>query len=974
MPFGTYSATPSANTSIAGNNISEGGPPSAINNAIRQIMADARLFSDSIPPTQALATQAILASATVGVYPTAAGSNIPRGMLQAGVGTITPGTTGTNGTFPVTWTGGNFLINPSATFTVAGGVLTAFTVTGPGLHIGATATVPTPSFAASTGLTGAAVALTADFLIASGIGYWVARAGGEWLDRYTNNSGVATATPSVTSIYVGDLSGVATVAANIAAVTTVSTNIAAINAAPAAATGAAASAQLAADWAEKATPPAGDGTKSAKTWAGAAQAAAAELGSAATLTTVLDSGTVTEIAGDTIVNRPKRVVAKANFGALTGGSPDVYANGDPFIIPYSSVVPGLPSAVAGGDNRLFEVRIPAGVQITGSGAKIAIYLVNPSAPLSYTDAGSQPFYSSGVDAARGPRLVGTWDLSAFPTGILTRELLFTPATPLSVQPGDMLGFGAVNVNLPMSISNGPSGAYAGNGYAVVGITGGDPSTAIEAINSGNPLFLYFGQDSSRRILYTALVASGPVRVGMTGPSATVTTGADGQLADMRVLGAVADAPAQITSLAARVTTAETAITNLGGNTGPKGDAQHIRDYAANVVIGAHVVGDNTVTTLTDRFSSADIGKTIWVTHADGGGLPRGTITAILAGNKVRVSTNWTLSGNGSRVELVWGSNDTSALTDLWGQTLKTAIFRPAPGSFIFTAPFADWRSQGTRGLAFIGAGMDAMNFFASPDFDFSLISGQQYRSMLVMASGQSPFERATFSGFSMFGPMAGYSQKPANTSALVNVWNEALIENVHVQSFAGLDAAIESRGSVTLKHVRSKQHSTLGTIGFRCIGADVNAFDLHTGNCSGAGTYIGNVNNVGGVGLRCTIASSLFDESSAGALILDNSEVKIISSTAFGGPPEGGTAMRGLSAKNGSKVTLIGSRVLGYGAAEVRNGAQTDATSILKVLADSSVTPGGAGSGIALANAGQTFKDASSTITGTVTGNAVVNL
>jgi hypothetical protein len=135
---------------------------------------------------------ALTGSAAAGVYPNSASANVPRGLTQASVGAITPGAGGTNGTFALAWTGGNFAINPTGTFTVAGGVLTAVTITGPGLYIGAAPAVPAPSFAASAGLAGAAVALTAQFLVAAGQGYWVQSTDGRQLLRYKNVGGVAT--------------------------------------------------------------------------------------------------------------------------------------------------------------------------------------------------------------------------------------------------------------------------------------------------------------------------------------------------------------------------------------------------------------------------------------------------------------------------------------------------------------------------------------------------------------------------------------------------------------------------------------------------------------------------------------------------------------------------------------------------------------------------------------------------------------
>lgn len=150
--------------------------------------------------TSGYASAAAIATAAAGVYPTAAASNIPRGLTQASVGSITGGSGGTNGTFALTWSGGNFSINPTGTFTVSGGAITAVTITGPGLYIGSSPTVPTPGFAASSGLTGQSVALTAQFLVASGQGYWVQSPDGYTLLRYRNVSGAASADSGVGSI------------------------------------------------------------------------------------------------------------------------------------------------------------------------------------------------------------------------------------------------------------------------------------------------------------------------------------------------------------------------------------------------------------------------------------------------------------------------------------------------------------------------------------------------------------------------------------------------------------------------------------------------------------------------------------------------------------------------------------------------------------------------------------------------------
>jgi hypothetical protein len=153
--------------------------------------ASAGAASSSASSASASANSATLAAATNGAYPNGAATNVPRGLTQASVGTITGGSGGTAGTFALSWSGGNFSVNPTGTFTVSGGAVTAVTITGPGQYIGSSPTVPTPGFSASSGLTGASVALTAQFLVASGNGYWVQSADGKRLNLYRNSSGTA---------------------------------------------------------------------------------------------------------------------------------------------------------------------------------------------------------------------------------------------------------------------------------------------------------------------------------------------------------------------------------------------------------------------------------------------------------------------------------------------------------------------------------------------------------------------------------------------------------------------------------------------------------------------------------------------------------------------------------------------------------------------------------------------------------------
>lgn len=181
-----------------------------VNQALRALMADIALFLTTagagyIGTSDGRGVQEFLAdlegqitnSIARGTYPNTAQSNVPRGAI--GHGAITGGSGGANGTFDLAFTGGNFQVNPTGTFTVSGGALTAITITGAGEYIGASPTAPTLSFAASTGLTGAAAALTVGFLVDSGERYWTLSADGTKLVQYQNVSGTATAvSPSIT--------------------------------------------------------------------------------------------------------------------------------------------------------------------------------------------------------------------------------------------------------------------------------------------------------------------------------------------------------------------------------------------------------------------------------------------------------------------------------------------------------------------------------------------------------------------------------------------------------------------------------------------------------------------------------------------------------------------------------------------------------------------------------------------------------
>ena len=147
----------------------------------------------------ASAGEATNARLTAGFYPDAR-ANVPRGITSTSG--LVAGSGGTNGTFALTFTGGNFSVSPAGTFTVAGGALTSVTITGPGLYIGASPSVPTATFTNSAGLGGgAAVTLVAGFLAGSGEFYWTDDAtSANLMALYQNVAGTATATSPLVNL------------------------------------------------------------------------------------------------------------------------------------------------------------------------------------------------------------------------------------------------------------------------------------------------------------------------------------------------------------------------------------------------------------------------------------------------------------------------------------------------------------------------------------------------------------------------------------------------------------------------------------------------------------------------------------------------------------------------------------------------------------------------------------------------------
>lgn len=125
-----------------------------------------------------------------GPYAYAHASALPRGIT--GVTSLVGGSGGTNGTFALGVSGGDFT-GVVGEFTVAGGILTGVVFTNGGINLTGGTTVPTLSFSASAGLTGASATAVATPKVATQATYLAASSDGKALMLWRNDG---TSTPA----------------------------------------------------------------------------------------------------------------------------------------------------------------------------------------------------------------------------------------------------------------------------------------------------------------------------------------------------------------------------------------------------------------------------------------------------------------------------------------------------------------------------------------------------------------------------------------------------------------------------------------------------------------------------------------------------------------------------------------------------------------------------------------------------------
>lgn len=93
MAVSNYNTNPDLNTTISGINIAEGCPPSGLNNAVRQLMADVRAYANDVDSRKSLPSQ----SGQSGKFLTTNGTTASWGVVKGHTVSTASPSGGTNG-------------------------------------------------------------------------------------------------------------------------------------------------------------------------------------------------------------------------------------------------------------------------------------------------------------------------------------------------------------------------------------------------------------------------------------------------------------------------------------------------------------------------------------------------------------------------------------------------------------------------------------------------------------------------------------------------------------------------------------------------------------------------------------------------------------------------------------------------------------------------------------------------------------
>ena len=375
-------------------------------------------------------------------------------------------------------------------------------------------------------------------------------------------------------------------------------------------------------------------------------------------------------------------------------------------------------------------------------------------------------------------------------------------------------------------------------------------------------------------------------------------------------------------------------------------------------------------------TSADVGKVIWCSRIGSGYtspiLPVGTITNV-SGTTITTSTAWTEAyGSGTTYELIYGDDDTAALTAMGTLAQTTGQLRLPAGRFILRSCPIDWTGQ-TKPLCIRGAGGNVTSIHIAPDYNFSSTNGDAFSCLLYKGAAPGEVYRSYFGGFGLYGPLHQFSGK-SSYNGLTQIWVDGLVEDVGIEQLSGLFAGLRCSARTIIHNVRSKQHLSGGTHGIFANNW-IRGEQIHTGNCNGAGLRLSALDGTTSYNQEpATITSSIFDECDGHAVYADAiKEFTFVGCTMFGGP---NTVSWALYSTGVCSLNFIRCSITGYGTASPRKAMFIGTSgTVVRAMQNTLIHRAGDGTGgssLSITSGATLFLDETSTLGPNVTGAGTV--
>lgn len=393
-----------------------------------------------------------------------------------------------------------------------------------------------------------------------------------------------------------------------------------------------------------------------------------------------------------------------------------------------------------------------------------------------------------------------------------------------------------------------------------------------------------------------------------------------------------------------------------------------RGATRRVYDAATTNGDQTVTSATGNFTSADVGKIVYAhgPHSATMVVPRGTITAVNSATSIEVSLA-AISTNAALV-LTLGYDDTAAI-----QAAVTAAKAARPpgkvripaGGYLFDECIIDFSYAGADTIMAIGVEGDGSNstfLYADATFDVATAT-TNHGAFMKHTSGGNVLQ-AKISGVTFDGGYFPYSSATNYYATEVAVYKSHVVD-LRVINCDGFAGALYVLGAQSLfERIHCEAASGRGLV---CQGT-AHFYQCYTGNHGTLGLY------VYGLGDDSAFTTDDFlwlggtiDESvpaGGSSVYIDSSRIcNFIGATMFAGSGNAALFVNGSSTAN-----LIRCKVIPWSTSGNRSGASVASGGIINAQATLFAK---VGTGVSLANSG-TVNDLGGNTFGTVTGTAVV--